>query len=187
MALFRRCDSRNLNLTPFCTLATATSSGALKWLPTINSTYGNATTAYTSSLAGPMRREYPTQNMAEDEIITHLAKVRNISNGGLTPSGWPCLQCLWKRCRCSEYLLWKVNCVWWVFLLIRIFNDLFSEYERSIKMTVFEFISNIGGLLGLCVGISFVSAIEIFYWFSVRLCRNFVTFSGWNKTKSQCK
>ena len=43
------------------------------------------------------------------------------------------------------------------------------EYERSQKMTGFEFISNIGGLCGLCLGFSFVSAVEIFYWFAIRL------------------
>jgi hypothetical protein len=53
-----------------------------------------------------------------------------------------------------------------------------AEYERSQKMTVFEFISNIGGLCGLCLGISFVSAIEVFYWFFVRLCRNLVFTPG---------
>ena len=48
-------------------------------------------------------------------------------------------------------------------------TPLFLEYERSQKMTGFEFISNIGGLCGLCLGFSFVSVIEIFYWFAIRL------------------
>ena len=41
-------------------------------------------------------------------------------------------------------------------------------------MTIFGFISNIGGLIGLCLGFSFVSAVEIIYWFAVRLARNLV-------------
>ena len=53
-----------------------------------------------------------------------------------------------------------------------------AEYERSQKMTIFEFISNIGGLCGLCLGISFVSAIEVFYWFCVRFCRNLILSPG---------
>ena len=49
-----------------------------------------------------------------------------------------------------------------------------AEFERSPKMTWFDFISSFGGFCGLCLGISFVSVVEIIYWFSVRLCRNFV-------------
>ena len=42
-------------------------------------------------------------------------------------------------------------------------------------MTIFDFISNLGGLLGLCLGISFVSAIEFIYWFFICLFRNIIT------------
>ena len=51
---------------------------------------------------------------------------------------------------------------------------LILDYERSKKLTVFGFISNFGGLCGLCLGFSFVSGIEILYWFSLRLFRSFV-------------
>ena len=36
-------------------------------------------------------------------------------------------------------------------------------------MTWFDFISSIGGVCGLCLGISFVSVVEIIYWFSTIL------------------
>ena len=45
-----------------------------------------------------------------------------------------------------------------------------SEFERSRKMTWLDFISNMGGVCGLCLGISFVSVIEFIFWFTVRLC-----------------
>ena len=45
-----------------------------------------------------------------------------------------------------------------------------SEFERLPKMTWLDFISGVGGLCGLCLGISFVSRAEILYWFSARLC-----------------
>ena len=47
-----------------------------------------------------------------------------------------------------------------------------SEFERSRKMTWLDFISNMGGVCGLCLGISFVSVIEFIFWFSIRLCAN---------------
>ena len=52
-------------------------------------------------------------------------------------------------------------------------SSFFAEFERSPKMTWFDFISSFGGFCGLCLGISFVSVVEILYWFSVRLCKNF--------------
>ena len=38
------------------------------------------------------------------------------------------------------------------------------EYERTQRMTWSDFLSNIGGLCGLCLGFSFMSGIEIIYW-----------------------
>ena len=45
-------------------------------------------------------------------------------------------------------------------------------FVRQPRMTVIDFISQIGGLLGLCMGFSFVSFVEIFYWFTFRLAKN---------------
>ena len=36
-------------------------------------------------------------------------------------------------------------------------------------MTVWDFISNIGGLLGLCAGISIISCAEIIYWLVLKM------------------
>ena len=73
MSLFRLCDSRNLNLSPFCNLTT---SSLVKWQPTINKTYGDINTSYTSGLPGPMRPRYP-QNMADEELLSSLAEVND--------------------------------------------------------------------------------------------------------------
>ena len=47
-----------------------------------------------------------------------------------------------------------------------------AEYERSLRMTMVDFLSNMGGLFGMCMGFSFISGIEILYWFIIRLVRN---------------
>ena len=49
----------------------------------------------------------------------------------------------------------------------------FLEFERSKKMTWFDFFSSIGGICGLCLGMSAISIVEFFYWFTVRLGENF--------------
>ena len=46
------------------------------------------------------------------------------------------------------------------------------EYEKSERMTWVDFISNLGGCFGLCLGFSIVSFVEIIYWFSIVLCQN---------------
>ena len=48
-------------------------------------------------------------------------------------------------------------------------KDSLPEYETDPRMTIWDFISNIGGLLGVCAGISILSCAEIFYWLVVRM------------------
>ena len=48
----------------------------------------------------------------------------------------------------------------------------YPEYGKEERMTLIQFISQIGGLMGLCMGFSFISAIEIFYWFILRYFRS---------------
>ena len=46
------------------------------------------------------------------------------------------------------------------------------EFSREARLTWVGFISQIGGLLGLCLGFSLISFVEILFWFSYRLGRN---------------
>ena len=55
------------------------------------------------------------------------------------------------------------------------------EYLRQSKTTWIDYISQVGGLLGLCLGFSFISAVEIFYWFTFKWFQNLGQFK---KTKS---
>ena len=65
------CDSRNLNLSPFCNL---TSTSSAMWLPSVLETYKNQTTSYVHQRTGPMRLKFP-KSMEEREIITSLTMV----------------------------------------------------------------------------------------------------------------
>ena len=40
-----------------------------------------------------------------------------------------------------------------------------TKIKRDVAMTLTTYIANAGGLLGLCIGFSFISAVEIFFWF----------------------
>jgi acid-sensing ion channel, other len=51
-------------------------------------------------------------------------------------------------------------------------NDEFIVYRRYAAFGAVTFLSNIGGLLGLFLGASFLSAVEVFYFFVIRLINN---------------
>ena len=51
----------------------------------------------------------------------------------------------------------------------------FIMHERGELFTTIEIISNIGGLLGLCLGLSVLSIAEFIYFFTARLYYNIVT------------
>ena len=47
-----------------------------------------------------------------------------------------------------------------------------KESERNnltppCRMTVFDYVSSVGGILGLCMGFSIISLIEILYWLTI--------------------
>ena len=74
--LLRRCDSRNLNLSPLCRLDSLSST--LKLQPTVEATYRSKgiSPPYVEGLKSPMRKEYPGNTMASNEILSSLAKVK---------------------------------------------------------------------------------------------------------------
>ena len=76
LKLLRQCDSRNLNLSPLCGLDS--SSSALKLQPTVEATYRSKgiSRPYVEGLKSPMRKEYPDDTMASNEILSTLAKVK---------------------------------------------------------------------------------------------------------------
>ena len=66
------CDSRNLNLSPFCN--TSSTSLAL-WQPSVLETYGvQEKLDYLDKIIGPMRKKYPN-SMGEREIIKSFTEV----------------------------------------------------------------------------------------------------------------
>ena len=75
----RLCDSRNLNLSPFCNLTT---SSLVKWQPGIRATYENISTSYIDGLPEPMRTKYPP-SMVEKELISSLAEVNKFRQTNL--------------------------------------------------------------------------------------------------------
>ena len=138
-SFFRNCDSRNLNLSPFCNLRSAQSLA--KWQPALKSTYENITADYLDKLQGPMRLKYPGSGKSseEGELLTFLTEVvfhPNLPimfisitvfslNHWCNTGGQQILQCIWKgHCR-GEHLFWKLNCLW--------FGKVFHNYRTRVR------------------------------------------------------
>ena len=51
----------------------------------------------------------------------------------------------------------------------------FMTYERKELYDIIDFTAYLGGLLGMCMGFSLLSAIEVVYFFTARLYYNYVT------------
>ena len=46
------------------------------------------------------------------------------------------------------------------------------QFKRAMRMTTIDYISQIGGLLGLGIGFSLVSGVEMVYWLTLRFVDN---------------
>ena len=50
------------------------------------------------------------------------------------------------------------------YIKIMIQSPYVTKYKRDLSMTLLSYVANTGGLLGVCLGFSCISGIEIFYW-----------------------
>ena len=73
--VLRSCDSRNLNLSPFCHLNL---KSLAMWQPSILETYRDQTTSYVNKILGPLRLKYPNA-MSERELVSSLTKVKLVN------------------------------------------------------------------------------------------------------------
>ena len=112
-------------------------------------------------------RRKPLEEMYPD-ICMKLEPLKNINLGRACKNRrWPLTRsslpnCTWERCDVEEAIIKysKDNLV-----VINIFfpNPFVKRMIRDVLITPLDFIGNVGGLLGLCMGFSILSLAEIFY------------------------
>ena len=74
ICIFRICDSRNINLSPFCNLSSKETPQ--KWGGEVIASYEDPEThEYVKVMKDPIRSVYPTEEMRNQELISSLAKV----------------------------------------------------------------------------------------------------------------
>jgi Amiloride-sensitive sodium channel len=76
-----------------------------------------------------------------------------------------------------------VNTTYFGALSIAFSNNEYTAFKRFASYGTISFLSNVGGLLSLFLGVSVMSFIEIFYFLVIRLTVEFVKFLSRKKEK----
>ena len=153
-APFRRCDYKNLGVSPLCSMDTPIQPQI--WSESLLSEYesfGDELPKYVTGLVGDRKdprtskRDYVHQH--GDGANQVVFSVQNE--------------------RFSSYDAYEKDMA-----AVTFFFDSPTAfvYERKARLTWVDFISQVGGLFGLCMGFSFISVIEIAYWASIRMFKN---------------
>ena len=164
-------------MSPLCSIGERT-AGPVRWAEDVQGLYENIP-GYVKDLGSPMRDLYKTQQMRDQDILKAevLHKNKMFYNHVLfefraDQNTMPLKETLQLSIYSSGNLLLSVNYWEKISKLILISNLSFAVYEKTRKMTETDFLSNIGGLFGLCLGFSIISLAEVFYWFIIRMAKN---------------
>ena len=148
-APFRRCDYKNFNLSPLCKFEGGTDPPI--WGQAVLEQYkGDSQGAVPNYLKFSSNMRKVTGNPDADDankqrIFTQLYREDEEYNA-------------YEKDIAAVTFFFEVNTAF--------------EFERRPRMTLVDFISQVGGLLGLCMGFSLVSLVEIVYWFTIRMAKN---------------
>jgi Amiloride-sensitive sodium channel len=71
---------------------------------------------------------------------------------------------------------WWVNTTYYDGLSFAFGDDQYTALRRYASYELVSFISDVGGLLGLFLGVSIMSAIEIFYFFFIRFTGDLIKY-----------
>ena len=146
MAKFRRCDQRNLNYSPLCSLTPKFSP--VPWQKSIRDIYelSENIPRYVRELDGVEREYYPTALAKEREIMESYTSDEYS----------------------QSYNAYENDIA---VLYVYFGQPTTTEYIRVVSLSWVGFLAQAGGLIGACLGFSFISMVEIIYWFIIRFCR----------------
>ncbi len=151
-APIRKCDVRNLGLSPLCDFAGTVDPPI--WGSSVIDEYeilNNGVPSYITPVASSKRkyRNNDVDTYGESLNDDYVFSVQNFVE--------------------SEYDVYEKDIAVATFYFEE--SHVF-EYVRANKMDAIGYISQIGGLWGLCLGFSFVSALELIYWFTYKFASN---------------
>ena len=149
-AQFKPCDHTNLEASPMCLLTSETQINPPIW-------------------ASSILRQY--ENSSKDNLPDFITNTTHFLNkrDSTLPSKFPNLVFQQEFQERPTYNAFEEDIA-----VVNFYFDKSSilQFTRQESMTEIGFISQLGGLLGLFIGFSFISAIEIIYWLTIRLGKN---------------
>ena len=151
-AKFRRCDQRNLNYSPLCSLSPKFSPPP--WQKSVLDIYkrqqevnrAGAVPSYVEALDRVEREYYPSLAARQREIMESF-----------TGPGYE-----------QTYNAYEGDIA---VLYVYFGQPTTTEYIRVVSLSWVGFLAQAGGLIGACLGFSFISLVEVIYWFIIRFCR----------------
>ena len=152
---FRRCDLKNIDMSPLCTIGTKSNTHPPKWGQQVIDEYKakGKIPDYIKSSVSTNRRRHIKDTDKRKIGINNGREIFAVTNK-----------------KEMEYDAYEKDIATVTFY----FESSNSfEFLRQSRITMIEYIAQVGGLLGLCLGFSFISAIEIVYWLTFKLSRKF--------------
>ena len=149
-APFRFCDHTNLGSSPFCDLNNPDMNPSI-WMQAAKEEFESTNLDvpdYLESRPGKLsstRKAIANKKLAKD--LTFLEHFRKFPN----------YEAFDKDIAIANFYFDQSNVI---------------QYRRGLRMTMVDFISQMGGILGLSIGLSFISFVEIIYFIVIRLARN---------------
>ena len=151
-AKFRRCDQRNLNYSPLCSLSPKFSPPP--WQKSVLDIYkrqqeinrAGSVPSYVEALDRVEREYYPSLAARQREIMESFTgpdyeQTYNAYEGDIAV------------------------------MYVYFGQPTTTEYIRVVSLSWVGFLAQAGGLIGACLGFSFISLVEVIYWFIIRFCR----------------
>ena len=151
-AKFRRCDQRNLNYSPLCSLSPKFSPPP--WQKSVLDIYkrqqevnrAGSVPSYVEALDRVEREYYPSLASRQREIMESFTgpdyeQTYNAYEGDIAV------------------------------MYVYFGQPTTTEYIRVVSLSWVGFLAQAGGLIGACLGFSFISLVEVIYWFIIRFCR----------------
>ena len=146
-ARFRRCDQRNLNYSPLCSLQPKFSPPA--WQKSVLDIYQAGTgrvPGYIKELDGVEREYYPSLEARRREVMESFTTDQYQQTYNAYDNDIAVLYVYFGQPTTTEYI-------------------------RVVSLSWVGFLAQAGGLIGACLGFSFISLVELVYWFIIRFFR----------------
>ena len=150
-APFRYCDHTNLGASALCDLENIEMNPPI-WIKTVGDEFEGE------------KLDIP------DYVKPNPLKLSNIRRAVGSPNMLNDLTLLQKYNKSKKYDAFEKDIA-----IVNFYYDQSNvvKFKKTQRITMTGFISQIGGLLGLSIGLSFISVMEIFYFLTFRLCMNF--------------